>query len=232
MKQTNFAVIGLGGIGTFLLNMVGRYVNSLGPPMRTFLLIDGDKYEAKNIMRQDFTGMGSKAAVKGDELSEKFPDLDFEIFGQYINDENIDILDKSEVIFLCVDNHKTRKLISDYCRRKRADVLLISGGNELEHGNVQVYLRKNNKDITPSLTSYHPEIENPVDKSPHEMSCEELSKSEPQLLFTNASVATIMTWALHNYSKENFEEKGLSEIYFDINSMKADSKVRKPKTEN
>lgn len=232
MKQTNFAVVGLGGIGTFLLNTVPRYINSLGPPVRTILLIDGDEYEAKNHQRQDFTTFGKKALVKGNELTEKFPDLDFEVFSQYINPDNIDVLNNSEIIFLCVDNHKTRKLISDYCKNMRSDVLLISGGNELENGNVQIYLRKNNKDMTPSLTDYHPEIDNPVDKSPHEMSCEELSQSEPQLLFTNSTVATLMTWALHNYSKENFESNELSEVYFDINLMRAESRTRKVKQEN
>jgi hypothetical protein len=83
--------------------------------------------------------------------------------------------------------------------------------------------------VTPSLGCYHPEIQNPQDKSPDEMSCEELSKSEPQLLFTNLTVATIMTWTLHNYCKVNYEQKELSEVYFDINTMKVDSKVRKIK---
>lgn len=228
MDQTNFAVIGLGGIGTLLLNTLSRYVNSLGPPTRNILLIDGDQYELKNEGRQDFTDFGQKAIIKAEELGEKFPALDLEIFGQFITRDNVEVLDNSQVIFLCVDNHKTRKVVSDYCKL-RSDVLLISGGNELENGNVQVYLRREGKDLTPSLTCYHPEIDNPQDKSPDEMSCEELSKSEPQLLFTNLTVATIMTWTLHNYSKENYEQTQLSEIYFDINTMKVDSKVRKIK---
>ena len=232
MDQKNFAIIGLGRIGTFLVNLVARYVNSLGPPLRTMLLVDGDTYEAKNQTRQDFKELGGKALVKGDELNDKFPEIDFEVFGHYVNSDNITVLDNSDVIFLCVDNHKTRKLVSDYCKRKRTDVILISGGNELENGNVHIYVRKDNKDVTPSLTCYHPEIENPVDKSPHEMSCEELSKSEPQLLFTNATVATIMTWMYYNYNKNNYEKSGLSEVYFDINTMKADSKIRLPKQEN
>ena len=232
MDQKNFAIIGLGGIGTFLVNLLARYVNSLGPPIRTMLLVDGDTYEAKNQARQDFKDLGGKALVKGDELNDKFPEIDFEVFGHYINSDNVIVLDNSDVIFLCVDNHKTRKLVSDYCKRKRTDVILISGGNELENGNVHIYVRKGNKDITPSLTCYHPEIDNPADKSPHEMSCEELSKSEPQLLFTNATVATIMTWMYHNYNKNDYEKSGLSEVYFDINTMKADSKIRLPKQEN
>lgn len=228
MDQTNIAVIGLGGIGTFLLNTLSRYVNSLGPPTRNILLVDGDKYELKNEGRQDFTDFGQKAIIKAEELGEKFPSIDFDVYGQFINRDNVHILDNSEIIFLCVDNHKTRKVVSDYCRI-RSDVLLISGGNELESGNVQVYLRREGKDVTPSLGCYHPEIQDPQDKSPDEMSCEELSKSEPQLLFTNLTVATIMTWTLHNYCKVDYEQSELSEVYFDINTMKVDSKVRKIK---
>ena len=229
MDQTRFAVIGLGGIGTLLLNTLSRYINSLGPPTRNILLVDGDEYELKNQCRQDFVDFGKKALIKAEELGEKFPSIDFEIFGQFITRDNVQVLDGSDIIFLCVDNHKTRKVVSDYCKL-RSDVLLISGGNELESGNVQVYFRREGKDVTPSLTCYHPEIENPQDKSPDEMSCEELSKSEPQLLFTNLTVATIMTWTLHNYCKVNYEQNELSEIYFDINRMKVDSKVRKIKT--
>jgi hypothetical protein len=91
-------------------------------------------------------------------------------------------------------------------------------------GNVQLYVRKGGVDLTPDLCAYHPEIANPDDKLPDEMSCEELSKSEPQLYFTNLGVATLMCWMFHNaVINEQYER---SEVYFDINQMAADAKVR------
>jgi hypothetical protein len=69
-------------------------------------------------------------------------------------------------------------------------------------------------------------LENPVDKSPDEMSCEELSKSEPQLYFTNLMAASYMLVAFYNVWKERLD---FSEVYFDNVTMKADSKIRKVK---
>ena len=117
---------------------------------------------------------------------------------------------------MCVDNHKSRMIVNNYCKNLK-DVTLISGGNELTDGNVQVYLRRNGSDKTPDLAAYHPEIGNPDDKLPDEMSCEELSKSEPQLYFTNLGVATIMCWSFYNVMIRSKLEA--SEVYFDITNM-------------
>ncbi len=103
------------------------------------------------------------------------------------------------------------------------NVVLISGGNELTDGNVQLYVRREGVDLTPKLTDYHPEIENPTDKSPDEMSCQELEESSPQLLFTNMSVATLMCQVFYNFMQGNVK---FSEVYFDMLDMCADSKVR------
>jgi len=105
------------------------------------------------------------------------------------------------------------------------NLIIISGGNEFTDGNVQIFIRKDGSNVTPSLTDYHPEIEEADDKSPEEMSCEELSKSEPQLLFTNLMAATLMCCSFLNVLKENYS---VSEIYFDIETMKTLGKSRKP----
>ena len=100
---------------------------------------------------------------------------------------------------------------------------MISGGNEFTDGNAQLYVRKDGQDITPDLCMYHPEIANPEDKLPTEMSCEELSVSEPQLGFTNLGVAFKMCCMFYNTVIENYER---SEVYFDILTMNANSKAR------
>ena len=147
---------------------------------------------------------------------------------EYVNSENVgQCIKEGDVVFACVDNHKTRKVVSDYAS-KLNNILLISGGNEWVDGNIQIYSRKEGKDVTPRLTDYHPEISNPADQSPDEMSCEELSQSDPQLLFTNLSVATLMCWAYYNEVEKG--KSGVSEVYFDINQMALDAKVREPKS--
>lgn len=227
MRDYNIAIIGLGGIGINLTNILCRFLNFTQLSKSSILLIDGDEYEFHNLDRQEFESFGNKAEEKFKELSKKFNSINFNFCNAYINRSNINsILEDKNVIFMCVDNHKTRKIVSNYCK-KLDNILLISGGNEYIDGNIQIFFRKDGKNITPSLTDYHPEIENPEDKSPNEMSCEELSIHEPQLLFTNSTVANLMMWPFYYHNKNKTIE--ISEIYFDIVKMKLHSKIRHPK---
>jgi len=226
-------IIGLGGIGSALVNKLCRFIRYRGAyiDIENIVLVDGDKYEIKNMERQEFSFMENlinKAEVKKAELENLYEFNNILSIPEYVREENIsDIIKENDFIFLCVDNHKTRKLVSDYCGNMH-EVVLISGGNEWSDGNVQIYIRSNEEDITPKLTDYHPEIQNPKDLSPHEMSCEQLAHSEPQLYFANLSVATFMCWAFYNIIN-NMNTK-VSEIYFDMNNMAVDAKVRKTKS--
>lgn len=221
-------IIGLGGIGTALTEFMCRYINykeELNP--RQMMLVDGDTYEMKNMTRQIFKEFGNKAEIKADELELRFRDIEFDVYPSYVTTENIsDIIKEKDMVMLCVDNHKTRKVVSDYCSTLN-EITLISGGNDWIDGNTQLYIRKEGKDITPSLTSYHPEIDNPADKSPDELSCEELSTSAPQLFFTNAVAAIYM--CLMFYNVLNSKTVPASEVYFDIEQMAALSKIREVK---
>ena len=227
MRMITVKIIGLGGIGSILSDKVSRYFNYSSKDNEIkVVLIDGDDYELKNMERQDFTRMGNKAESKMLELQNKFNNIEFESVCHYIDPDNVGrVIDENDIVFVAVDNHKTRKIISDYVSNKMQNVVVISGGNELTDGNVQRFVRKGGVNITPRLTDYHPEIDNPVDKLPTEMSCEELSHSEPQLYFTNLTVATYMCQMLHNTINGNFD---VSEVYFDISGMNSDSKIRKP----
>lgn len=220
------SIIGLGGIGSILARFISQYEESKREAI-TINLIDGDKYEIKNLDRQDFIGVGkNKSLAKKEELEHRFRNIIFKDYPIFINDGNVsDIVKENTTVLMCVDNHKTRKIV-DMEADKLQDIVIISGGNELTDGNVQIFVKKGGEKLTPSLSDYHHEIDEPADKLPTELSCEELMNSEPQLLFTNLSVATCMTWAYRNVSLNNFKN---SEIYFDIDLMKVNSKERKPK---
>jgi molybdopterin/thiamine biosynthesis adenylyltransferase len=224
----NIVIIGLGGIGSILCERLARFLTYSAEPGVSLLLVDGDSYESKNFERQDFTRMGNKAEVKAADLKMQFSKLNVSSFPAFVNDTNLaQVIKEGNIVFLCVDNHKTRMIVSNYCKAL-TDITLISGGNDLIDGNVQIYIRKSGRDLTPDLCSYHPEIANPDDKSPEEMSCEELSVSEPQLYFANLGVATIMCWAFYNaVVKEQYEK---SEVYFDITQMASSAKTRIVKT--
>lgn len=227
MENKNIVIIGLGGIGSILTTKLCRFLNFSKDLSSNITLVDGDEYEMKNYERQEFMNIGNKAEIQYTELIGKFPKINFNFKNMFINKNNVDdIIDENTIVFLCVDNHKTRNIVSNYCKSLK-DIIIISGGNEYTDGNVQIYVKKGGKELTPDICAYHPEIDLPLDKSPEDMSCEELSESSPQLFFTNLGASTIMCWAFYNVVVKN--EVSISEVYFDIVSMTSLSKTRKIK---
>lgn len=208
-------VVGLGGIGTHLIVPLCRYLSNLdGNADTSVTLIDGDEFDAKNVDRQNFTVFGNKAMVTAEIMRHSFPTLSVEAKPRYVTEENIFLFIKEgDLVFSCVDNHATRKLLSDYCQNLN-NVVLISGGNEYSDGNIQVYVREDGEDVTPPITQFHPEIDKPGDRNPAELSCEELARSgTPQLIFTNFMVAGWMLSAFWLATKGDLK---YSEQYFDL----------------
>lgn len=196
-------VIGLGGVGSIVARYGAVFLASLQKDAR-MLLIDGDKFEPNNATRMIFGSHGNKAKVVQRELWPRFKHSHLTVipYGVYVGQDNIkNLIQTGDIVLMCVDNHKTRKLISDHCCQLR-NITLISGGNDGmgkdgsgavrrgTYGNVQVYVRRNGKDRTVPLTKYHPEIANPKDKHPGEINCTELVTSVPQILFANLAAAS------------------------------------------
>lgn len=206
-------VIGLGGIGGALLPYLCRYLQSEGERVR-ITLVDGDDFETKNLDRQSFETLGNKAKVKAQELAREFPGLSFRAIPEYVTESNIEeVVREGDITFLAVDNHKTRSLVGRRCEALD-EIVLISGGNDLTDGNVQVHVRRGGEDLTFPLARFHPEIQDPQDRSPAEMSCEELQQaSSPQLLFTNLAVASAMLNAFYSF---RIGKLGYDEVYLDI----------------
>jgi molybdopterin/thiamine biosynthesis adenylyltransferase len=205
--------IGIGGIGCALLPFLCRYLQYSGEPAR-LTLIDGDRFERDNAARQAFSRLGNKAEVKARELAQEYEALAFRAVPEYVTELNVTrLIGTGEVIFLMVDNHASRHLVSRHAAAL-SDLTLISGGNDYQDGNVQVYVRQGGRDLTPSLARYHPEIADPQDRNPAVMSCEELMKAGvPQLLFANLMVASLMLNAFYAIRQGRLN---YSEVYLDI----------------
>lgn len=122
-----------------------------------------------------------------------------------------------------MDNHRTRKLVSD-----RAEVLdnitVISGGNDYTDGIVQVHVRRDGKNLTlPLANKYHPEILNPQDKYPaDEGRRQESNAKQPQLLITNNAVAATMLSVFYGIQNGRHERNPseYGEFYLDVLSVK------------
>ncbi len=205
--------IGIGGIGCALLPFLCRFLQYAGEPAR-LTLIDGDRFERSNAARQAFSRLGNKAEVKALELAQEFEALALRSAPEYVTEENVSrLIVSGDLVFLMVDNHASRGLVSRHAATL-PDLTLISGGNDYEDGNVQIYVREKGQDLTPALTRYHPEIANPQDQNPATMSCEELmAAGAPQLLFTNLMVASLMLNAFYALRQGRLN---YSEVYLDI----------------
>ena len=208
-------VIGAGGIGSILVPLLARFLDT-NKEGAQITIIDGDEYEIKNRSRQLFDQCGNKAEVTARRLAAEFKNVSFKAQAEYVTNKSIlYLLDDEDIIFMCVDNHKTRKLVSDFCEQELEDVVLFSGGNEFTDGNIQVFARNNGENMgLPIANHFHEEIVNPRDKRPDELGCGELVISAPQLIFTNNFIAALMLNAFYSY----FYQKGCkyNEVYADI----------------
>jgi hypothetical protein len=215
-------VIGIGGIGGALLPSLALFLNSFDVPHR-LVLVDGDEFEPKNAQRQMFQSLGNKARVKAAETVKLLGESCVTVVpvADYITPENIgNIIKTGDIVFLCVDNHPTRKLVSEHWQTL-SDVILFSGGNEGinpphergTYGNVQIAVRRNGENVTVPITRYHPEITETKEKLPHELSCGQLVASTPQILFTNFAVASAM---LNAYFGQICDRLHYQEVKVDI----------------
>lgn len=205
-KIKNIYVIGAGGIASALIRPLKRYLGQV-----PITVIDGDITEDKNADRQEgITGV-SKATYWAQAIE------GLQAVTEYVTPSNIDkLIPKKEdsIIFACVDNHATRKLLQDHCKKMQS-VILISGGNELFTGDVRIFIRQGRRDKTPRIDHLQPEIQNPTDKRPDEVSCSELVESEPQILFMNNAVAAAMLNTLHFIDDIDYNV-----VYIDIKQNK------------
>lgn len=206
MKETRkIKVIGSGGIGGHLLEPLARYLSYVDDYCE-ITVIDGDDYEERNRERQRFSDFGNKAEETVGLLKDNFHKIHFRSKGEYVTDDNIiTMIRENDIVFMCVDNHATRKLVSDRCG-ELDNVILISGGNNYTDGDVLIYLRKNGEDATPPLTALS-EIANYKDKNPGEFSeeerqgCQQEAQTNPQLLFMNLDIASSMLNCYYAYEQ-------------------------------
>ena len=227
VEFSQIVVVGLGGIGSLLVEPLCRYLSGYEDHL-PITLVDGDRYSRENFSRQKMTGddIGiNKAEAQTEKLRNIFPELSFTAKPFYIEQKNIsEIITDGSMILSCVDNHATRKLLSDALKRLRNGVL-ISGGNEYTDGNVQVFARVNGRNKTPPIDQYHDEIKYPVDRNPATMSCEEIAElgADGQIIFTNLMAASLMLNAFYSTLLGKFD---VAEIYFDIKTNKSNPRRR------
>ena len=229
-------VIGCGGIGGHLLPILCRFLHA--ERRRTHVLcVDGDAYERRNEARMALAWTReNKAIALARELARTFGRvLTIEPVPEYVTPESIGgIVQDGDVVFLAVDNHRTRKLVADHVAGL-GTVTLFSGGNDgVEHGQdgcfggVQIFRRLDGRSLTNRLDTLHPEIAEPQDRLPTAAGCEDLAEtSAPQLLFTNVFVSAVMLTAFWTWLHADL---AYEEVYLDIGRNRVQPVVRAVET--
>jgi molybdopterin/thiamine biosynthesis adenylyltransferase len=229
MDPKRVVLVGAGGIGTWLSEGVVRLLEWKYPGS-ALIIVDGDSYEQRNLERQSFTQVGNKASVKALELTKQFNQtLVIPIPKWVVSDEHPETDDDSskiratqlitegDIVLAVVDNFAARKILFD-AASKLNNVDVFTGGNDDNlFGSIYHYRRRDGVDVTAHPVETHPEYQNPPDRNPGEMSCQERAEVEggTQILATNMAVAAMILGRIQHtiVSEQNPEQ---SEIYFDL----------------
>ena len=206
-------VVGLGGIGSRLARPLFDLLASDPDRMWHVVLVDGDVYEEGNVGRQDIPKLGYKAYVWAQLIWSRYADrLTVESLVRYVADTDgpdicaaNSLVRDGDIILGCVDNHRTRLVLSK-AAQQLPNVVYISGGNgESTTGTVLVHVRSKGVDLLPPIETYHPEIAQPGDQAPYEQNCMvQIGRGNTQRLVTNLRVATTMLEALQGILDGSF----------------------------
>jgi len=224
-----FIVVGAGGVGGWLCEGLARMLEFKFPGS-ALVIVDGDNFEAKNAERQNFEDVGNKATVRARALQPLFPSTFIIPDDRWVVPESVEVdeggasgvtpsvlMDEGDVVFATVDNFAARKLLFD-AAREYENISIFTGGNDDDlSGSTYHYMRRDGKDVTDHPAEYHPELLNPSDRNPGELSCQERAELEggTQLLATNMAVAAFLLGRTQKVIVDG-EEDTESEIKFDL----------------
>jgi len=237
MSTKRFIVIGAGGVGTWLIAGLVRLLEWKFPGSG-LIIVDGDNYEEKNKERQEFTKIGNKAIIKAHELTSHFPNTTIIPVPKWVVSENFagitaqedapkikasDLIKENDVVFAVVDNFAARKIIFDTAAMLDNIDVFTGGNDDALFGSIYHYQKRNGIATTEHPVSFHPEYENPPDKNPGELSCQERAEIEggTQLLATNMAVAALILGRVQKTIVQD-QSPEETEIYFDLGLGKAE----------
>lgn len=215
-------LVGAGGTGSHFLapglTYLKTFYGNADPNVWQFGVMDGDDVEGKNLERQLFDPSlvhlnKAKASLY------PYPSMTNLIaIPEYLGTDNISrYITEDMTVLIAVDNFPVRALIEDHCLNLN-NVAVINGGNEIDTGSCQIWIRQDGKNITPPISFLHPEIRRPgIDRA--ELSCQQIAElpGGEQLIVTNMSSAMYMLLAL---MAVNVNEVKWTEVQFSLTSIR------------
>jgi hypothetical protein len=231
-QLSDIVIIGLGGVGSVVAFAISFGLQGCATQQRVRItLVDGGYYEADHIDHEYFKTLGNKAEVQRRQLSRDFPTIYYHSIPRYVSEHEepharaaATVIREKCWVMLAVDNHQTRKMVSDHCE-KLNDVVVISGSNDgADNCMLQVFIRVDGKNVTSPLTYAHPHILHPQDQSPVDRAntagCGARIRSGKQLPATVFACACLMQNAFHTARRlqenRDLHRFAYREIYWDI----------------
>lgn len=150
MGITTVAVVGLGGIGGFLIEGLSR----LG--VKKIIGVDMDSFEESNLNRQILSNINNIGKYKVFEAEKRVKEINHNVYFEPIKEkayaENLDaFLYEAQFIFDATDNYDIRKSLSKFAQKNNK--ILIHGGCAGWYGQVTI--------ITPETPPFEKLIKSP-----------------------------------------------------------------------
>lgn len=139
IRNAKVFIAGCGGSGYIIDELVRLGVEYIG-------VADGDIFEESNLNRQMLCNMSNvgrlKVKVAHEYARSINPEINFQEYPFYLNDENIEnTICKYDIVLECVDNLESKLLIHRTCTK--LNIPFIFGGMSKWIGQVGVSIRKN-----------------------------------------------------------------------------------------
>ena len=183
-----------------LLSSEGLDQSNYSNQFDQLILIDGDEFSGHNALRQAGTA-GRKLAVQMNKIRSMdaftvwLNQTHLAGYDMYIKPSNMGKIFArtcNPVIFLGVDNHKTRYEVTRWLEENGPDrFLLINGGNNKVTGNVTIY-EKDYTILDPPIYKLYPEVNENADRRPDEVACGTVTVQNDQTVIINHMIASIM----------------------------------------
>ena len=131
LPELHFAVIGVGGVGSWAAEALAR--SAIGH----ITLVDYDTIEAGNINRQLHALTGTlgrkKTAVMAERIAQINPRAEVTVIDDYLNMDNLaEILDRGyDYVIDAIDSIKFKAALIHHCRRHRIPVITTGGAGGL-----------------------------------------------------------------------------------------------------
>lgn len=221
-------MVGAGGTGTHLLPALLTYLRAHHEPGDYQVVIaDGDVFEEKNMARQLFAD-GMITINKADAMVQMYPGHPLISVTRYIGKADIEqMVQDGDCVIICADNYSVRALIADHARTLD-NCVVVNGGNELNDGSVQLWVRENGENVTPSITYGHPEIKFIAENDRAALTCAQIAAipGGEQTILANMASALFMLTAIRRWHDGSFRQTGLgkgwTELQFDLSQGQID----------